>query len=176
MKKILLISGGIDSLTLYAQKQDILSEIIYFDYGQKFRDKELETLKSLEIPFKKVSLPDLKFDERMFFYGRNMHFMIKVREMFIDDNILVYFGNNADDNFMDNSREFFFRLEQLINNSYTNKTIRIVCPFESMTKEEVVEKNKEMFKEMTGYWCDGGKDEPCRECHSCDAMISAGLL
>ena len=54
--------------------------------------------------------------------------------------------------------------------------MRIVCPFENMTKEEIVKVNKDLFKDLTGYWCDAGTKEPCKKCHSCQAMIEAKLL
>lgn len=164
-----------DSLLIYHQKKDIISEYVYIDYGQVFKEQELSILNALPLTYHTIHLTDLKKDDRNFFFGRNMRFMIAVREQYIGENILVYFGNNADDNFTDNSREYLYRLEELINDSYPN-TLRIICPLEHMTKEEIHTELKRIAPNTAFYFCDSGNDTPCRTCHSCQAMIDAGLL
>lgn len=175
MKKVCLISGGMDSLLIHLMKKDIISEYVYIDYGHAFKQREIAVLDKLPITYTILRLPDLQKDSKSFFFGRNMRFMIAVREKYIDENIIVYFGNNADDNFTDNSREYLSRLEKLINDSYPN-TLRIICPLENMTKEEIYAELKRREPSIPYYFCDTGDATPCGKCHSCQAMIDAGLL
>lgn len=181
MKKVLLLSGGFDSLLISEYKRENIHHFVYIDYGHRFRDRELEVLRKWQDYsgrfVEMLNLPDLK-DKDGFFFGRNLRFMIAVRERYVEDNILVYFGNNADDNYNDNTREFLARTEKVINDSYP-KTMRIICPLENNTKEEIVRMYQESDLYKAGiipYFCDSGQIEPCRKCHSCQAMIDAGVL
>ena len=141
MKKILLISGGFDSLLIAKQKEKCIDEYVYLDYNHIFKDKEVAILDKIEqvynIKIKYITIKDLK-DIDGFFLGRNLHFFITVREAF-EGNICVYFGNNCDDNYSDNTREFISRVEKIINDSYPD-TFRIICPLENLTKQEIVSK------------------------------------
>lgn len=175
MRKILLMSGGLDSTCLYFENKEWISDILYFDYGHKFKDAELKVMDALKINYKVEQIQNLSKNETGFFYCRNLTFMMKVRELYPNEDILVYFGNNADDNYCDNSREYFYRLEALINDSHP-KTLRIICPYENLTKEQIYRKYKDLNIEIDPYWCDSGESIPCRKCHSCQAMISAKLL
>lgn len=181
MKKVLLISGGFDSLLISEMKRSSINYYVYINYGHRFLKNERWVLQKWMDKTGKIieelTLPDLK-DKEGFFFGRNLRFMIAVRERFIDDNILVYFGNNADDNYNDNTREFLARVEKVINDSYP-KTLRIICPLENMTKQEILAEYLTTSLHAGGikpYFCDSGELEPCRKCHSCQAMIEAGLL
>ena len=176
MRKILLISGGFDSLLIYKMKP-FINNYIYFDYGDTIINQELKRIEKLPVKVEIIKLPKINCNENKFFYGRNLRFIMAVREKYPDENILVYIGNNADDNFPDNTREYFYRLEGLINNSYPN-TLRIICPLQDFTKEEIcaMAKQYEDLIALNPYYCDTGNDEPCRKCHSCLAMISAGML
>lgn len=173
MKKVLLISGGMDSLLIHELKKDYIDYYVYIDYGHRFLSQEFENIKNLSINPIILKINNLK-DHEGFFFGRNLHFFIKVREHFIDENICVYFGNNADDNYNDNTREYLSRVEKVINDSYPTKTLRIICPLENLNKQEIFKLCKE--KEIKYYFCDSGEKEPCLKCHSCKAMIDAGLI
>lgn len=182
MKKVLLISGGFDSLLISEMKHTAIDYYIYLDYDHKFKERELEVLenwkalteKNIEI-IKMRALPD----KDGFFFGRNLNFFITLRERFINENILVYFGNNADDNYNDNTREFLARVEKVINDSYPTKTMRIICPLENDNKQEIINKYgmTNLYRHgIEPYYCDSGEKIPCKKCHSCLAMIEAGLL
>ena len=173
MKKVLLISGGMDSLLINELKRDNIDYYVYIDYGHKFKEQEFKNIKKIGIEPIILELPKLK-DNDGFFLGRNLHFFIKVREHFIDENICIYFGNNADDNYNDNTREYLSRVEKIINDSFPQTTLRIICPLENLTKKEIF--NLCLEKQIEYYFCDSGDKEPCLKCHSCQAMIDAGLL
>ena len=173
MKKILLISGGMDSLLIYFSKKEIFDKYIYIDYGHRFLKKELEKIEKLGINFETIKISNLK-DNNGFFYGRNLRFMIAVREKFINENIAVYFGNNIDDNYNDNTHEFLQRTEKIINDSYPDATFRICCPLKDLSKQEIMLECKK--NDIDFYFCDSGMEEPCKKCHSCIAMIDAKLM
>jgi len=162
MIRILLVSGGYDSTLLYQQKKGIIDRFIYFDYGQKAMKMELKTLGELGVPYEVINL-GLLLNKNGFYYGRNLKFFIKLMDSFPDEDLVVYFGNCADDNYPDNSREYLYRIEKLINDSYP-KTLRIICPLENMSKKEIT---KSVSK---AYYCDRGGEQPCGECHSCQAV------
>lgn len=175
MKKILAISGGLDSLTIYFMKKKFIDDCVYIDYGQKFKKRETDVLNKLNIKYFIIKIKYLDRQDNGFFDGRNLHFLIAIREFYKNQNIVVYFGNCSEDNFSDNSREYFFRLEKIMNDSYSD-TIRIICPLENMVKKEIHNIYVEAEKETSPYWCDSGGKYPCGKCHSCLAMKQSGLL
>ena len=166
------MSGGVDSMTIWKMKKEIIDEIVYIDYNHHFKEKEFSVLQKLNIIPTIIKIEDMKKDERGFFFGRNLKFMIAVREYFINEDICVYFGNCAEDNFSDNAREYIYRVEQIINNSFPKNTIRIICPLQDLSKKEIINllKTYAENKEIKPYWCDSGEEEACGICHSCQAM------
>lgn len=184
MKKVLLISGGFDSLLISEMKSDSIDFYANINYGHRFFAHERNVLKNWQYvtgkAFLELELPDLA-DKDGFFFGRNLRFLILVREYFLKaeiPNIGVYFGNNADDNYNDNTREFLARAEKIINDSYPG-TMRVICPLENNSKQEIIKLYKATDLHHAGiipYFCDSGEDEPCRKCHSCIAMMDAGVI
>ena len=182
MKKILLISGGYDSLLISEMKENIIDDYIYFNYENKFIEQETLVLAGWENHSRRVikvlDLPTLK-EHDGFFEGRNLEFMLAVRKRYPAENIVVYFGNNADDNYPDNSREYLYRLEKLLNDSFSPSVIRIITPLQDLTKPEIVRRymGTNLFKEgIIPYFCDSGEEFPCGKCHSCLAMKGYGEL
>ena len=177
MKNILLISGGLDSMVINgAVLKDYIDDYIYIKYRGEHPAtiQELKMLKNAGIEPTILTIDDLRCDERGFYFGRNLRFMIAVREHFIDEDINVIIGNTANDNFSDNTRSFFYRLEDIINNSYPKTTMRITCPLENMSKKQIVSIAK--ANDISFYFCDKGDDKPCMKCHSCIAMKDAGYF
>lgn len=170
MRKILLLSGGMDSMLILKEKgKDFFSNIVYIDYGHRFKEKEFNCCKQYITDV--IKIENLK-EKDGFYFGRNLRFFIAIREKF-EGNIAVYFGNNSDDNYADNSFEYFMRIEKILNDSYPF-TIRINTPFFMLSKEEIYNKIKEL--DIAYYFCDLGGEKPCLECHSCIAMIEAKIL
>lgn len=120
-----------------------------------------------------VDIDDIECDERGFYFGRNLTLMLTLRKLYKDDNINVIIGNTANDNFSDNTRMFFYQLEDVINRSFPN-TMRITCPLENMTKSQILK--IAMDNKIDFYFCDNGTDEPCGKCHSCLSMIDCGYM
>jgi len=177
MKNILLISGGLDSMVIYTTKlRDYIDECVYIKYrgDHPATIQELKVLEKAGIKPTILTIDDLKCDERGFYFGRNLRFMLAIREHFIGEDINVFIGNTANDNFSDNTRSYFYRLEDIINNSYPNSTMRITCPLQDMTKKQITYIAK--TNNIPFYFCDKGDDEPCMKCHSCVAMKDAGYF
>ena len=176
MKKILLMSGGFDSLLLsYQTRIAAITDYIYLEYGQKFLKQEQDVIEKWEQYMgKKVycfHIPKLRQLGGMFF-GRNLRFMLFLREQYLNYNLVIYFGTNATDTYSDNSLEYMQRLEKIINDSYPGMVMRIICPLANLTKDQVViEYGKTpLFTHIQPYYCDSGNKEPCGKCHSCMAM------
>jgi len=171
MKKILLISGGMDSLVIHRVKQKSIDECIYIDYGQKNKSAEKEKIAKSGIPFTELIIPKLK-DTNGFFLARNLKFVMAIVEYYKGQDIVLYFGNTAEDNYPDNTREYLYRVEKIINDSYSN-AVRIICPLQDMGKREIYEMATEMGIDY--YFCDVGEEKPCKKCHSCITMEEAGI-
>lgn len=161
-KNILLISGGNDSLYLY-HKYNVKKqfECFYFDYGQEYKENELDILKKQKIDYKIIKIDNLKKLDNGFFEGRNFLFILKLAEIF--NNVEIFIGSNKEDTFKDNNRKFFSRLVYCINNSF-NKNIKIRLPLKKITKKEIldyIKKNK-----IETYSC-YQKNGPCGKCKAC---------
>ena len=170
MTSILMASSGYDSMLIANLWSDVINRYVYVDYGNVTREREIATLRAAGIQPEVLSTHSIGRDRRGFYYGRNLHLILTVREAFPGDDILVYFGTTATDNFSDNSREFLYRVEGVLNDSYP-KAIRIVCPLHEMTKREVIQQCQ--FRGIDAYYCDEGGEEPCGKCHSCEAVAEA---
>jgi len=177
MKKILLMSGGFDSLLLSYQTRFVITDYIYLQYGQKFLQQEkavlLKWIQHTKKAIQYCEIPKLKQIDGMFF-GRNLQFMLFLREKYLNQNIVVYFGNNATDTYSDNSFEYMMRLEKIINDSYPRMAMRIICPLANLAKDQIVmDYYRTLLYTNYGiepYYCDSGKPEPCGKCHSCMVM------
>lgn len=175
MKNILLCSGGLDSMVIYHTMKEEIDECIYIKYrgDHPATLRELEVIKNEGIDIKVIDIDDLQCDEVGFYNGRNLKFILTVRELYVNEDITVFVGNTSNDNFNDNTRLFFYKLEDVINNSYTKK-IRIVCPLENCTKKSIVSLAKKA--NINFYFCDKGDKKPCMKCHSCKAMADCGYF
>lgn len=171
MKKVLLVSGGLDSMLIYAEKKHLIDYLVYFDYGHRFMAQELACLDKQKVPYRIVKMRELP-EKNGWFFGRNLAFLIACREAFLSEDIAVYVGTNADDCYTDNAFEFMQRAEKIINDSYVTNTMRVVCPLKDMTKQEIISKARQLG--VGFYFCDSGEADACGKCHSCVAMQDAG--
>lgn len=176
MKNILLCSGGLDSMVIYhSMMKNEIDECVYIKYRGEHPAtvQELKCIEKAGIKIRIISIDDLKCDEKSFYFGRNLRFMLAIRELYLGEDINVFIGNTANDNFSDNTRSFFYKVEDIINCSYPN-TMRITCPLENKTKRYIANKAKTMGIDF--YFCDKGDEKPCMKCHSCKAMIDCGYF
>jgi len=175
MRNILLLSGGLDSMVIYHNMKSEIDECVYIKYRNDHPAtiQELKLLKSESIDFKIIETQELNCNADGFYSGRNMKFVLLIRELYIDEDINIIIGNTANDNFTDNTRSFFYHLEDVINASYPHK-LRITCPLENRTKKSLINEAKQ--KHIKFYFCDTGNDTPCMKCHSCKAMADCGYF
>ena len=175
MKNVLLISGGLDSMVINSRMGEFVDEFIYVKYrgDHPATLQELKCIRDAGIEPTILNIENLTCDKKGFYSGRNMKIIVAVRERFIGEDINVIVGNTANDNFTDNMRTFFYKLEEVINSSYEG-TIRITCPLENMSKKQLVK--EAMDKNISFYFCDKGEESPCKKCHSCKAMKDAGYF
>jgi len=137
-KKILLLSGGADSMLLLQRelkKEKPFDEIIFFDYGQKHYSDEKEVCKSYLTD--EIKIIDIRCKDG-FYESRNKIFIENLRQKYIDDNICIYIGTNADDKHKDNNKRYFYRLQWLLNESHFSR-IKIVTPLIKLTKKQILE-------------------------------------
>ena len=130
--KILLLSGGADSMLLYQQYK--FDKTIFFDYGQEHLKEEYDCCSSITDVI--IRLP--KFTKREKEVNcRNLSFVINTVSTFGNEDIEIYLGMNIEDIYKDNNRKFYNEIEDLINNISFNK-VKIVTPLQNMTKKEIL--------------------------------------
>jgi len=174
-KRILLLSGGMDSVYLYHLKKKYFDECVFFDYGQKNKKEELKRAKKANSDLKIIEMKNLKVNDEGFYFGRNLNFLIKLREKYIDNDLIIYIGSNADDSFPDSQREYFYRAEKLINDSYPNR-LKVVTPLIDKCTHEIFEGLNEIDENIDFYHCAEGGKEPCGKCFSCSSLKSLGIF
>ena len=194
-KAIILLSGGIDSVTAlyWALNEKYSCHALTFDY--KWRPKrEINAaeliasragvkLTRVEIPFM-YQATDLRFEgfpipsathaPEGFMPYRNLIFY-SIAAYYADllgFNTIIG-GHLKEDAgvFSDANAEFFKALEDLIMRSKhenDNTEVRIILPFEDMNKEDVVKLAYELKVPLELTWsCYGDFEQPCEKCTSC---------
>jgi len=132
--KILLLSGGADSMLLYQQHK--FDKTIFFDYGQEHLEEEFNCCSRIIDVV--IRLPKLTKTEKEV-NCRNLAFIINTVSTFGSEDIEIYLGTNTEDIYKDNNREFYNKVEDLINNISFNK-VKIVTPLQDMSKQEILNK------------------------------------
>ena len=167
MKKVLLISGGMDSGLLYLRSPKKFDKFVFFRYGQESVGVEASKVKELvkgEVTTIKI-LQELQMTESNFYYARNLKMCLGVCDT-VGEDLVIYFGTCADDEFPDNNRRFFRNLAKVLRASYPFK-IKILTPLAKTHKKEIYAEYKSLT-EVVPTWCEKGTN--CGECHSCKAM------
>ena len=138
--KILLLSGGADSMLLYQRYK--YDKIVFFNYGQEHKEDEFINCKDFINDI--IELP--KFAKKNKEINcRNFTFISLVSSVYGDKDIEIHIGTNKEDIYKDNSRLFYNDLEKFINLISLNKII-IQTPLINMTKKEILkELNFEYF-------------------------------
>jgi len=130
--KILLLSGGADSMLLYQRYE--YDKIIFFNYGQEHKEDEFINCK--EFIDNIIELP--KFAKKNKEINcRNLSFITLICSIYGDKDIEIHIGTNKEDKYKDNSRSFYDKTEEFINNiSLFN--VKIETPLINITKKEIL--------------------------------------
>ena len=130
--KILLLSGGADSMLLYQTHS--FDVTVFFDYGQKHLDKEFNCCSDLVDEI--IKLPEFVTKGKEI-NCRNLSFIINTVSTFGGGDIEIYLGTNIEDIYKDNNREFYNKVEVLINSISFNR-VKIVTPLKDKTKKQIL--------------------------------------
>lgn len=130
--KILLLSGGADSLLLYQKYK--YDKIIFFDYGQPHMENEY---KMCEKFVDNVININKLYRKEKYVNCRNMLFITYIVSMYGDKNITIHLGTNSDDKYLDNNYKFYKKLEKFIN-LISIYNIKIELPLIKMSKQEII--------------------------------------
>jgi 7-cyano-7-deazaguanine synthase len=199
LKSILLLSGGLDSTVLLADRFERGDYItcISFDYGQTHR-KELQAAKqiakyyrvrhrivglgSVTIPSAltgSTEIPDGHADspDATTVPARNMIFVsiaAAIAESEKADSIFI--GANADDHngYLD-CRPMFLNAMAAAVKLGTSREIRLMYPFLNKSKREIVDRGHHLLAPLWMSWsCYRGGEEPCGTCGACESRKDAG--
>jgi 7-cyano-7-deazaguanine synthase len=199
MKVIALLSGGIDSTVLLADRVERGDEVlaVSFDYGQTHR-RELVAAKQIarfyKVPHRVVGLgsvtlpsaltgsvdiPDghAETPDATTVPARNMIFLsvaAAIAEAEQADAVMI--GVTADDHngYLD-CRPLFINAMASAIRLGTSREIRLVAPWLHMSKEAIVNKGYALAAPMWLSWsCYRGGDEPCGTCGACESRKAAG--
>jgi len=133
-KKILLLSGGADSM--YINQTYNFDLKIFFDYGQKHLEKEYSICAKYIDRVIKIDPFYIKEKEVS---NRNLTFISIIVSVFGGSNLDIYLGSNYNDIYKDNQREYFDIIEKTINTASINK-VKIITPLIDIKKKEILKK------------------------------------
>ena len=201
MKRIILLSGGLDSATLLALvANDKNINALFFNYGQKSLPHELQTVEKLtkkyDVPLYKRNIVDVftssectilatsdKFTEQgttelEFRNGVLLSCAISVaKQLFPTEDVEILLGVTKQYvSYSDCSPEFielYNKLAQLC----SNNKISIRAPFLYKEKKEVFELTKKLSLDPKDTWsCYNNNEKPCLACAACADRIRLGLF
>jgi 7-cyano-7-deazaguanine synthase len=201
MKRLILLSGGLDSATLLVSyKQSKNTYAIFFDYGQRALTHELQKAEMLtakyDVPLIKRNIVDVftssgctilatsdRFTEQgttelEFRNGVLLSCAISVaKQLFPTEDVEILLGVTKQYvSYSDCSPEFielYNKLAQLC----SNNKISIRAPFLYKEKKEVFELTKKLSLDPKDTWsCYNNNETPCLACAACADRISLGLF
>ena len=154
---ILLLSGGNDSMYILNKYNEDF-EKIYFDYGQPYKDDELENIPEVD-DIIEMELMDIL--PNGYVKGRNLLFLIEIARRYSDGTI--WMGTNKDDIFPDNNERYLKSAMDIINVSFgTNLTIKL--PLKDITKKQIMKYIN--LNKINTYSCYKG-GITCGKCKAC---------
>jgi len=191
---LVLLSGGMDSVTLLYYVRDVLNyskvEVLLFDYGQRHKI-ELEYARALAvklgIPSRTICVDLTQFggssltedDESLTVVtpARNSIFLSLATAYAETRGIPdIFFGPNAEDftDFPDCREEFIEAMSQAL--SLGNNIRGVYAPFVNKSKEDIVKIGRALGVDFGGTWsCYHPTEEskPCGKCHACELREEA---
>jgi len=199
---ILILSGGMDSVTLLYDKQDTIAMAVSFHYGSNHNDREIAYAK---LHCKKLGIPHiiipLAFMKQYFkssllegadqipegdYNGDNMHstvvpfrngIMLSIAAGLAESNGLkhIMMANHGGDHalYPDCRPEFVEAMNQAVSTgTYVNITLN--APYTHLTKADIAKKGKLIGIDYRQTWsCYKGGEKHCGKCGTCIERKSA---
>lgn len=196
MKVVVLLSGGIDSTVLLADRvargDDCLA--VTFDYGQihvREVDAAEKIANHLQVPWRMVWLPlggsaltgqgdipngHAETIDATYVPGRNL-VMIAIGASFAErfSASVVLIGANIEDaaGYPDCRPKFITAMDQAVSLA-TARGISVSAPYLSRTKAEIIARGRELEAPLSLTWsCYRGEPQPCGRCGACEARQAA---
>lgn len=198
MKTVLLLSGGLDSTVLLAELLDNGAEVVAvsFDYGQTHGRRELRAARyvadyyrvphrvigmqsvilpsaltgAVDIPEEHAEQPDATTVP-----GRNLIMLSIGAAIAASEGAdSVAFGANLDDRagYLDCRPEFIDAMNRAV--SLGTDGVRVIAPFNRMTKSQIVKLGTELGAPINESWsCYRGGQWPCDKCGACQSRNEA---
>lgn len=193
--KVIIVSGGMDSITLLHLQKNFIKLALGFNYGQK-HSKELlfakENCEKLEIRFIEIDLtgiakyfksnllkgggeiPEGHYEDKVmkktvvpFRNGIMLSIACGIAESYECDIVLI--GNHAGDHtiYPDCRYEFIDNMAKAMNLG-TYRNIKLDAPFTLMTKREIALNGERLKVDWNKTWsCYKGGDVHCGKCGTC---------
>lgn len=165
MKKVNLISGGIDSTIMALIYTDALN--VFIDYGQKYAEEEKRAILDMKIPFEVIKI-NLQLEDNIYIWNRNLTLASIVAMKYHATEIKI--AGLKDDNCKDKTEAEFERMSELISR-YCDEKIKIISPFWNYTKGEIIqmflETNNGAVLEKTFSCYNPKSGKPCNDCPAC---------
>ena len=188
MSIVTLVSGGLDSslMALLIRETGSEQRLLFVDYGQKARDRELHACRTVTSKFKlpepvvanlggfgsliQSGLTDPKRDvvDEAFTPGRNAMFLLVGASYAVQigaDSVSIGLLDERYHLFPDQTRAFLEATEEFLFRAL-GQQIAILAPLMTMSKYDVVQLAKARGVSQT-YSCHQGGPEPCGVCIAC---------
>jgi len=175
---LIIASGGIDSTACinYYKKIGFEIELIFFDYGQIARKKEIKAITAISNYYNsKLNIIQIKskntFQDGLII-GRNASFYFLALMNFNKKNGIIASGIHYGTGYYDCS-DFFLNQIQIITDQYSHGAIKMEAPFLNFTKPDIIEYCKiENIPLHLTYSCERGRKQPCGKCATCKDLIA----
>lgn len=176
MKKVLLYSGGMDSWLIdKLWKPDVK---LFIDIGTPNNEEEIKRLPK-DVIIKKIELAEFEDKDKNYLLPLRNLFFVEMASYYGDE---ICLGATGSSTHYDKNETFAKLSEDVINYLYSeayDKKVKIVLPFRTMTKEEMLRKYIEQGGDIEKAWnetfsCYNPVDgKMCGECSSCKKRIEA---
>lgn len=170
---LVLASGGIDSAAVikYYLSKNYMVSVLYCDYQQTTRDKELKAIQSVcnfyEVELTKISLGFSLKNIKEEFVGRNALFLTIALSFLPSSYSRVAMGIHSGTPYYDCSETFLLDYQEILD-GYFGGTVLFEAPFLHFTKEQIIDfcMDENVPINLT-YSCERGAEEICNKCQSC---------
>lgn len=191
------VSGGLDSAVAAAMMSNAGFDLhfIFFDWGQKTYQRELECaqalarhfgadLQKIEVPLLKI-LPDISLTEKETLttaineYVPNRNAILETQAVAYAEYLragVVCIGSTGGDHICpDNSPSFVNVMQNLVNEGTMLKpSIKMIAPLITVDKIEAIKIGVELGVPFELTWsCHNNVDEACGSCSNCETRIEA---